>query len=201
MEYITLEELKYSTEMTGFSFADLNAQIAISATSRAIEEYTGVLTFGTIADTRYFTPMEYQYLAIDDLISCSTFATDNDGDGVFETSWTLNRDYVLAPFNALAWGKPFQEAQVHPRGTRRFVPWPRSVSVVGTFGWPSIPDPVKHATLIMASRLLRRAREAPFGVVGLGLDNAAVRISRPIDSDICFLLDPFVRDAGGALVA
>ena len=71
--------------------------------------------------------------------------------------------------------------------------------MTGVFGWSEVPAPVKQATTIMATRLLRRAREAPFGVVGLGLDNAPVRIAK-IDPDVAFLLNPFVK-GGGVLAA
>lgn len=202
MDYITAEELKYTTEMTGFNFADGDIPRAISATSKAIEEYCGVASFSTIADTRYFTPTAPYYLNVDDLVSVSTFAVDNDGDGAFEISWSYPRDYVLEPLNAPAWGKPYDTVRVQWTGSKRFPYWPthRSVQVIGTFGWPAVPDPVRQAALIMTSRLLRRAREAPFGVVGLGIDNVGVRINRTVDSDICFLLDPFIS-GGGIMVA
>jgi hypothetical protein len=72
---------------------------------------------------------------------------------------------------------------------------PSSVAVTGQFGWPAVPAQVIEATTILATRLLRRAREAPFGVVGLGIDGAAVRISR-FDPDVGFLLDPLVKGSG-----
>ncbi len=41
--------------------------------------------------------------------------------------------------------------------------------------------------------------DAPFGVVGLGFDQAAVRIPT-IDPDLRFLLDPYTK-GGGVMVA
>lgn len=192
-EYITLSELKNTSELMGVSFADYDAMLAISAASRGIDEYTGRQFFSSTG-TRYFTPTEPGFLEIEDLIS-GTVMSDDDGDGVFETTWVANTDYMLSPLNAAADGKPYEQLRVHPNSSARLPCWPRSVSVVGTFGWSACPDPVKTATILMAARLMKRAREAPFGIVGLGIDNVAVRISRT-DPDIAFLLDPYIRGSG-----
>ena len=50
---------------------------------------------------------------------------------------------------------------------------------------------MKEATLIIASRLLRRVREAPFGVISFGLEGA-MRIART-DPDVTALLAEFDR--------
>jgi hypothetical protein len=57
-----------------------------------------------------------------------------------------------------------------------------------------VPAQVKEATSILAARLIRRMREAPFGVVVVGgIDvGAAARIAR-VDPDVRFLLEPFTR--------
>ncbi len=198
-DYVTLEELKNSQELTGVSFADYDIMRAIPAASRAVENITGRPTFGTSAGTRYYTPQEYGYLPIDDYVGGGTVSSDNDGDGVFETAWTLNRDYVLEPLNNLSINWPFQEIRVHPRGTRRFVPWPRSVQVTGVFGWPTVPESIYASTLIIAAQTVKFMREAPFGVVGLGIDQIAVRVSST-NPQVMMHLDPYVR-GGGVLIA
>lgn len=179
------------------SFADYDAQMAITAASNGIEQYTGrvfsLTTSGSVV--RYYTPNDANTLNIDDIVTLTTGATvqiDIDGDGIFETTWTRNTDYLLEPLNAQADGWPYQWIRIHPRSAQRFPVWPRSVQVTGQFGWPTVPVNVKEATLIMAVRLMKRAREAPFGIVGLGLDNNPVRIAR-VDPDVCFLLDHWQR--------
>ena len=194
--YITITELKNTAELAGVSFADYDATMAISAASRGIDEYTGRrfdsdVTGATI--TRYYSPQEPQYLSIDDLVTAATVASDLTGTGVFDTIWVANRDYVLAPLNAAADGWPYEQIRPHPASAQRFPAWPRSVAVTGQWGWPTaIPDNVREATTILAIRLLKRAREAPFGVVNLGIEGSAVRISRT-DPDVCFLLDNWIR--------
>jgi hypothetical protein len=102
---------------------------------------------------------------------------------------------VLEPLNAAEDGKPYTML-THLAGG-----WPatlRSVSVAGLWGWPAVPAPIKQATGILASRLLLRHREAPFGVVFSGAEvGVATRIARS-DPDVMFLIDQYVE---GVLVA
>lgn len=197
--YITLSELKNSQELVGFAFADYDAQMAIQSASNGVSQYCG-RDFGVASGTttRYYTPQEPGYVNIDDLVtttSAATVQTDTNGDGVFETTWTLNTDYVLEPMNAQADSWPYEWIRVHPNSGNRFTSWPRSLAVTGSFGWPATPDNIREATMILSVRLLKRAREAPFGVVGGGLDSSPVRIART-DPDIGFLLDNWVRGYG-----
>ncbi len=198
-DYLTLQEVKNAQELIGFSFADYDAQMAISAASNGIEQYCGRrfdLSSGTA--TRYYSPLEPGELNIDDLV-CTTYGAtvqaDYSGDGTFSTTWTRNTDYFLEPLNAQADTWPYETIRLSRRSNWRFPVWYRSISVTGQFGWPSVPQNVKEATMIMSVRLLKRAREAPFGVAAIGFDGAAVRIAR-VDPDVAFLLDNWVRGYG-----
>lgn len=196
-EYLQVEEFKHAAELTGTTFGDLEASQAISAASRAVDEYTGRRFYADADATsvRYYTPTEPRYLNIDDLITLGTVQTDSDGDGVFENTWVENTDFVLDPLNADSDGKPFEEIRVHPRGQFWLPCFPRSVKVTGQFGWSAVPPTIKEAASILAVRLFLRKRQAPFGVVGVGGDNIAVRLSKT-DPDVAMLLDPFVRGSG-----
>ncbi len=195
MDYVTLEEIKNSQELVGVSFADYDAMKALGAASRAVENITGRPTFGTSVGTRYYTPTRERWVSIDDLLTVSSVATDQDGDGAFETAWTQNSHYVLEPLNNAAIGWPYDELRVHPHGGLYLPCWPRSLAVAGTFGWPSVPEDVYAATMIIATQTVKRMREAPFGVVGFGIDNIAVRIAKT-DAQICMFLDPYVKGQG-----
>src|SRR5262249_42740226 len=118
--------------------------------------------------------------------------TDDDADAVFENTWTQNTDFVLEPLNAASDTEPWTAVRVQPYTSRIFYCWPRSLRVTGKFGWLTPPPAVKQATELLAARLLKRSREAPFGVVGLGLDEGAVRIPR-LDPDVAALLGPYMR--------
>jgi hypothetical protein len=149
--------------------------------------------------TRYYSPMDGHALEITDLVTMGTMQSDYDGDGTFETTWTENTDYILEPLNAALDGKPYERLRVHPLSANRLPCWPRSVAVTGQFGWPAVPAQVKEVTILMAARLLKRTREAPFGVAGIGLDGVPTRIAR-IDPEFQWQLDPLKR-GGGVLAA
>ena len=136
-------------------------------------------------------------LDIDDLVSLTSLQTDDDGDGVWETTWAAT-DYSLLPVNAAIWQQPYTELRTNPIGGRYVFPrWPRGVRVTGSFGyWPSTPEPVAEAALRLCERLYKLA-DAPLGVLmGLGaaeggMSVALMRVQQ--DRDIADLLAPFVR--------
>ena len=47
-------------------------------------------------------------IVIDDAVSVTSVATDLDGDGVYETTWTVGTDYWVGPRNAPARGQPYR---------------------------------------------------------------------------------------------
>jgi hypothetical protein len=70
-----------------------------------------------------------------------------------------------------------------------------SLVVTGVFGWPTVPDGVVTATTILATRILRRQREAPFGIVTVGIEQGAVaRIGRT-DPDVQNALCDFIKSS------
>lgn len=190
-EYMNKDELKATRELLG-TFADQDIAIALEAASRGIEGVTNrrfYLDSGTT--TRYYTPRSETVMLIDDATSVATVAPTTAG----AASLILNTDYVLEPLNASADGRPYTMVTAIRGG---FSTVPRSMQVSGVFGWPAVPAPVKQATGILASRLLMRAREAPFGIVFSGADvGVATRLARS-DPDVMFLLDPYIE---GVLIA
>lgn len=199
-DYVTLQELKNTLDAMQVNFFDYDAQMAISAASRSVDEYCGRRFFTEGTFTRYYTarnlggyPYGGQgYVDIDDLVTASTVQTDWDGDGVLDTTWTQNTDYVLEPFNAASVSKPYEVLRVNPRSSLRFPVYPRGVAVTGGWGWPAVPAQVKEATTVLAIRFVRRAREASFGVVSVGIDGQAVHIPR-MDPDVGMMLSPLVK--------
>jgi hypothetical protein len=200
--YISLEELKNTVELTGYSGANLPLQDAINAASAGIDLYCGrTFSSGTVGSlvTYTFTPQDTWFCNIDDLVSAGTVASDFNGDGVYESVWTANSQYILEPTNAPQKGEPYTRIRIHPFSPMRFTAytwasptaWPNSLAVTGQWGWPSVPPTVKEACTIMSMRLLRRAKDAPFGIVNLGIDQGAYRITRQ-DPDLCFLLDNLI---------
>lgn len=195
-EYATLAELKKTLTLVGDNFADEDLQLALSAASRGVDNFTGRRFWADTNDTdRYYSPEHPGLVAIDDLVELTAVGVDT-GSGTFEP-WTENDQFVLEPLNAPADGWPW--IALRPRAGHRLPTLPRSLKLTGKFGWEAVPDPIKEATVVLASKLMRRAREAPFGVVTVGIDEgAAMRIART-DPDVAFLARPYSRD--GAVIA
>ena len=191
--YASVDELKNTLNLRGTTYANQDLQFSLSAASTAIELICGrKFTAGSAPETRKYTPVSCDYCIIDDLQTTAGLAVTNN-----TVAMTVDLDYVLesfpgnrpnAPYSALTFG-------IRTSGYRYTILYPymvRSVAVTGTFGWPTIPDPIKQATLMVAGRLLKRSREAPFGILALGDEGEAMRITRA-DPDVLFLLNPYMR--------
>lgn len=156
---------------------------------------------GTVGSpvARTFTPCYSSKLDIDDLVSVTTFKTDESGDGTFETTWSAS-DYQLLPVNRPT-GRPYTKVETvagrmfpirYDTSTRA-----NRVEITGVWGWTTVPAPVKQACLEQANRELKR-RYSPEGVAGFG-EFGLVRVSRALDSDVARNLDPYKRH--GVLIA
>jgi hypothetical protein len=176
--YVELEEFKGTTSLKGQTYADGDIQRGLVAASRGIDMalHRRFWPDADAAQVRYYTPRHGGWLEVEDLVTLTTLKVDRDSDGTFEETWVLNTDFVLEPLNAAAESKPFETIRRQPRsGFSGFPCYPRSVELTGKFGWLAVPDGVKQLTTLIASRLVQRTRQAPFGIVAIGPDGAAVR--------------------------
>lgn len=190
--YVTTDALKATLSLTGETFADGDLEVAVSAASRNIDNLCSrTFAEGDCATSRVYSPEHADQVEIDDLCHLTALHTDPAGDGTFSDAWVLDQDFVLGPVNAQADGRPWTTIIIRRSG--RWLPvGSRTVRVTGQFGWPDIPDEIRLATTVLASKLLRRAREAPFGVITLGLEGGAVRVART-DPDVMALIAPYMR--------
>jgi hypothetical protein len=200
--YITSAALKATVSLTGQTYADADVAAAIVAASRAIDNLchrkgtSSRLAFEADTDAlqvRYYTPVRDTRIVFDDLATFTGLLTDPSGDGTFPDTWALHTDFELEPLNAATEGEPYTCATVRPNGAFLFPGRiPRSVKLTGKFGWPAVPDAVPQATTILATKLLKRSREAPWGVLGVGVDGVAVRIGKS-DAELLALLGPYIK--------
>ena len=133
------------------------------------------------ANVRYYTPRSYRVLQIDDLVTMTSVGIDRGGTGTYSEAWTSGTDYVLEPFNAAAEqpARPYETLRVRFLSGRWLPTYiEQSVKVTGQFGWVTIPDDVTAATSILAAKLIRRVREAPFGIVTAGIDQGVAMRDR-----------------------
>jgi hypothetical protein len=183
--YISADELKASLELTGQTYADHDVPMAIEAASRAVDNMTRRRYYLDESDqTRWYSSHSGAYVLIDDLHTLTSL--ENDG-----TAWTVDDEFWLEPVRMAIDGKPYDV--IRPVNGA-FLSTSRGIKVIGRFGWPQVPAEVLSATPIIATQLLRRAREAPFGVINFGLEGEAVRISR-FDPQIDMLLTPYTRSS------
>ena len=90
--YATLAQLKSSLTITDTS-DDALLELAITSTSRMIDDFTGRFFYanGTVNSPviRYYTPLDPWSLAVDDYVSISAIATDDN----FNQTWStvINR--------------------------------------------------------------------------------------------------------------
>lgn len=191
--YVELEQAKSAISLTGFNHADGDLQRALSSASRAVDDICGRRFYPDTDATsvRYFTARDVCSVAIDDLVTLTSLATDSTGDGVYEATWTTT-DYSLEPINAPTDGFPYTQIDRKMYGTRYFPVVQNGVKVTGKFGWAAVPPQVESATLMLAGRYMKRVREAPFGVVGV---DSMIRLARN-DPDVLSLLSPLMRNPG-----
>lgn len=204
--YITLAEARAVLYPSGHTNTSADARIekTIEAASRAIEKYCGRRFYG-VAETRYYTADDGYEVTVDDLTGTPTIATDDDGDGVYETSWSSG-DYNLKygeNYNAALDGKPYTQIEVSEAGSKNFPSSiKRGVRVYASFGYiastsaANAPSPIHDACLITVHRLFKR-HDLPLGVQGGGnaqLGGTPVVIpSITLDPDVKDLIAPYKR--------
>jgi len=192
--YVTLAALKATLSISATTWND-DLTAAIAAASRAIDEECGRRFYADddATSVRYYTPNVASHLTIDDLAALTSVYIDTAGTGSYTTLWTAGTHFHLSPYNAAEDGWPYTELEVRGQSGAYLPCYTKSVKVTGQFGWPTVPNAIAQATGILAARLFKRAREAPFSVFGMGVDGSAVRISRT-DPDVAMLVKPFSRN-------
>jgi hypothetical protein len=114
--------------------------------------------------------------------------TDDAGDQTFSTTWSAS-DYMLNPTDTSLTGIPYRK--IVAIGTKTFPlfndPQRPAVELTGTFGWPSVPDDIREACVLLAMRGFARYNSA-LGVVGFA--DMAITV-RAVDPDVRDYLMPY----------
>lgn len=179
-----------STDLAGYLRIDdldddVEAALAITAASRAVDETTN-RQFGLIdaPEARIYTARPdydrgFWVVDVDDLQTVTGLVVTVDGE-------TLTT-YVKEPVNAASKARPWTrlaftaDSELTPSGDRH------EISVTARWGWTSVPVPVQQATLLQASRLFKR-RDAPFGVAGSPEMGSELRLLAKVDPDVAVTL-------------
>jgi hypothetical protein len=196
IDYVDLDELKKTISADGTTFLDDDLERAITSASRAIDGATNRWFYAdqTATVARLYTPDRALTLEIDDLLELGAVEIDRNADGTFEEAWTEGTHFVLEPLNAAENHSPAERIKVRKNCGRQLPTHESSVRVTGKFGWDDIPSEIIEATGILATKFLRRSREAPFGILAVALETGtAIRLART-DPDIAALIDPYTRE-------
>jgi hypothetical protein len=198
--YATLNEAKGFLSISD-NVDDALLENMIEAASRSIDRIANRRFYlDSTASARQYRVSSPVILYTDDIGTTSSLVvqTDDDGDGVFETTLTLNTDYIMDPLTALSLGRPFTQITIVST-SNTFPIFPGlfqnglrpGVQVTARFGWPSVPDDINQACLILTADLYKR-KDSPGGILGLG-DLGAIRMS-PLGRDVTQIVRAYRKE-------
>jgi hypothetical protein len=190
VSYASLEELRDRLRITSPDDTAEDSEMLdrLAAASRRVDRDTG-RRHGFWADktatARTYRPTHEELLIVDDMAVAPTSVAVGSGSS-FTTIASTAYDFI--PENALADNRALEVIRLNS-GV-----WPcdelTRVRVTARWGWPSIPDEIHEATLLLAARLFRR-KDSPEGVRGFS-DLGVIRVGR-YDPDYTSLIDAYVR--------
>jgi len=188
--YCTLADVKAALRIQD-SVDDALLENSVNAASRMIDQYCNRYFYsGSAGEIRYYKANDGFTCWIDDAISVTELKTSSTDPLIYDTTWAAE-DYQLLPANRIANGAYYPITGLSATDNYLFPVWAdiALVKVTGQFGWSSVPDSIKFATIIQASRLFKRL-ESPLGVAGVS-DIGIMRVGANIDGDVAQLINPF----------
>jgi hypothetical protein len=190
-DYVTDEDLREYLRVDDLD-DDAQAGLAITAASRAIDDHAN-RQFGLVDPA-----VAARYTARYDYERCRWVADVDDYQTVVDlTVWIGDpaqqvTTFVKEPQNAALKGRPW--TRISFTADSEFTPTGAvdEVGIVAKWGWTAVLDTVKQATLLQASRFLKR-RDAPFGVAGSPELGSEMRLLAKVDPDVAVALRGLVR--------
>jgi hypothetical protein len=198
--YATLTQIKNYMSISDNTDNDLLEDLIESA-SRSIDRMANRRFYlDTTASARLYRAYSDIFVYVDDIGTTSNLsvALDINGNGTYTKTLTLNQDYILDPLTAASLGRPFTQLTM----VSNTETWPifpgltqnglrPGVQVTARWGWPSVPDDINMACLILTADLYKR-KDAPGGILGLG-DLGVVRMS-PIGRDVTAMVRAYKKE-------
>jgi hypothetical protein len=198
--YATLAEIKGYMSISDNTDNDLLENLVESA-SRSIDRIANRRFYlDATASARLYRAYSNIFVFVDDIGSTSGLIvkTDEDGNGTYSKTLTLNTDFILDPLTSQSLNRPFTQLTM----VSNTESWPifpgltsnglrPGVQVTARWGWPSVPDDLNMACLILTADLYKR-KDAPGGILGLG-DLGVVRMS-PIGRDVTAMVRAYKKE-------
>ena len=198
--YATLTEIKNYMSISDSTDNDLLENLVESA-SRSIDRIANRRFYlDATASARLYRAYSNIFVYVDDIGTTSNLvvAVDENGNGTYSKTLTLNTDYILDPLTSQSLNRPFTQLTM----VSNTESWPifpgitsnglrPGVQVTARWGWPSVPDDLNMACLILTADLYKR-KDAPGGILGLG-DLGVVRMS-PIGRDVTAMVRAYKKE-------
>lgn len=191
-DYCTSDELKAFVRVTD-TIDDVQLALAITGASRAIDRATG-RQFGLVAApearvyTAHWDAVNYLwFVEVDDLMTETGLTITVPGGTVDQ--------YRLEMPNAVAKGRPWTKIVVKAGSAAKPDALDDNVTVTAQWGWTAVPDAIKQATMLQASRVFAR-RDSPYGVAGSPDLGNEMRLLAKVDPDVAVLVTAYRRLAG-----
>jgi hypothetical protein len=199
--YATLTQIKNYLSISDSTDNDLLEDL-VESSSRSIDRIANRRFYADAnASARKYRAYSDVFIYTDDISSTSGLIVkiDEGGNGTYSKTLTLNTDYILDPLTASALGRPFTQLTM----VSNTESWPifpgitqnglrPGVEVTAKWGWPSVPDDITVACLILTADLYKR-KDAPGGVLGLG-DLGVIRMS-PVGRDVTNMVRAYQKIA------
>jgi hypothetical protein len=198
--YATLTQIKGYMSISDNTDNDLLEDLIESA-SRSIDRIANRRFYlDSVASARLYRAYSDIFVYIDDLGTTTDLVvkTDSNGNGTYAKTLTLNQDYILDPLTAPSLSRPYTQLTM----VSNTETWPifpgltqnglrPGVQVTARWGWPSVPDDINMACLILTADLYKR-KDAPGGILGLG-DLGVVRMS-PLGRDVTAMVRAYKKE-------
>ncbi len=186
--YCTLEEVKSELGITN-NLSDDIIQRNIPQAKTAIDDYC-LRRFDTESAAIKYYDGSPSPLFIDDLVTITSIALDEDADGTYEATLATT-DYLLKPANTT----PKTHIVTTPYGDYGgFASGiPNGVKIVGTWGYAStVPEPIRRAAIIIVCRWFKRKDSAFQDVVG-NAELGTFNVYKGLDPDVKLILEPYIK--------
>lgn len=201
---VTEDDLK---EILGIATADTTDDnrltMAADAATQMIQAYCNrhFVQQATVSARTYVASTPF-LVEVDDISTATGLIvkTDEDADGVFETTWA-STDYQLEPLNGKLGGQNWPYTRIRAIKSREF-PFDYGqalVQVTARWGWANpdaiadyVPHPVEQAAQIQGVSVFKSA-EAPLGIAGFG-DIGIMRLRQAMHPVAMALLAPYRKE-------